>query len=143
MPFALRFLLATDPESLTQVLGIVYRAISGFILRKARLTPATGETGAVRLVTDITPIPRNGAVQEGRSKRLFAVFAARVPIRSARARDRRSCGRARADCAFVRDLPALQRSGPVYGTLATVLLRHFLRSRHKPQPIVPVPTSKP
>ena len=34
LPFALRFLLATDPEVLTHVLGIVYRAISGFILKK-------------------------------------------------------------------------------------------------------------
>jgi len=50
MPFALRFLLAADPETLTQVLGIVYRAISGFILRKARLTHATGDTGAATLV---------------------------------------------------------------------------------------------
>ena len=50
MPFALRFLLATDPEALTQVLGIVYRAISGSNLRKALLTQATGETGAVTLV---------------------------------------------------------------------------------------------
>jgi hypothetical protein len=32
------------------VLGIVYRAISGFILRRARLTHAAGETGAVTLV---------------------------------------------------------------------------------------------
>src|SRR5690606_41369810 len=32
LPFALRFLLATNPEALTHVLGIVYRAISGLIL---------------------------------------------------------------------------------------------------------------
>jgi 2-keto-4-pentenoate hydratase/2-oxohepta-3-ene-1,7-dioic acid hydratase in catechol pathway len=38
LPFALRFLLATDPQALTEVLGIVYRAISGYILKKARLT---------------------------------------------------------------------------------------------------------
>jgi hypothetical protein len=31
----LRFLLATDADALTRVLGIVYRAISGFVLRKA------------------------------------------------------------------------------------------------------------
>lgn len=29
LPFALRYLLATRPEVVTQVLGIVYRAISG------------------------------------------------------------------------------------------------------------------
>ena len=49
-PFALRFLLATDPEMLTHVLAIVYRTLSGHILRKARLTRATGDTGAVTLI---------------------------------------------------------------------------------------------
>jgi hypothetical protein len=50
LPFALRFLLATDSEALTQILGIVYREISGHILRKARLAGAAGETGAVTLI---------------------------------------------------------------------------------------------
>jgi hypothetical protein len=50
LPFALRFLLATDPQVLTHVLGIVYRTISGHILKKARLTRATGDTGAVTLI---------------------------------------------------------------------------------------------
>jgi hypothetical protein len=50
LPFALRFLLARDPEALTHVLGIVYRAIAGYILEKARLTHATGDTGAVTLI---------------------------------------------------------------------------------------------
>ena len=50
LPFALRFLLATDPDALTQVLGIVYRAISGFILEKAGLTRSGGDTGAVTLI---------------------------------------------------------------------------------------------
>jgi hypothetical protein len=36
LPLALRFLLATDPRALTQVLGIVYRTISAHILKKAR-----------------------------------------------------------------------------------------------------------
>ena len=49
-PFALRFLLATDPAALTRVLGIVYRTISGHILKKARLTRASGATGAVTLI---------------------------------------------------------------------------------------------
>src|SRR5690606_6168677 len=50
LPFALRFLLATDPDALTHVLGIVYRAISGFILEKAGLTRSDGDTGAVTLI---------------------------------------------------------------------------------------------
>jgi hypothetical protein len=50
LPFALRFLLATDARALTQVLGIVYRTISAHILKKARLTRATGATGAVTLI---------------------------------------------------------------------------------------------
>ena len=50
LPFALRFLLATDPEALTRVLGIVYRTISTYILKKARLTRASGATGAVTLI---------------------------------------------------------------------------------------------
>ena len=50
LPFALRFLLARDPDVLTHVLGIVYRTIAGHILEKARLTHATGATGAVTLI---------------------------------------------------------------------------------------------
>jgi hypothetical protein len=50
LPFALRFLLATDPAALTLVLGAVYRAISGFLLKQAGLTCATGHTGAVTLI---------------------------------------------------------------------------------------------
>jgi len=50
LPFALRFLLATDPDALTQVLGIVYRTISAYVFKKARLTRASGATGAVTLI---------------------------------------------------------------------------------------------
>jgi hypothetical protein len=50
LPFALRFLLGTDPEALTRVLGIVYRTISAHILKKARRTRASGATGAVTLI---------------------------------------------------------------------------------------------
>jgi len=50
LPYALRFLLATNPAALTQVLGVVYRTISGFLLQRAGLTRATGATGAVTLV---------------------------------------------------------------------------------------------
>jgi len=46
----LRFLLATDPNALTLVLGVVYRTISRHLISKAGLTRATGETGAVTLV---------------------------------------------------------------------------------------------
>ena len=61
LPFALRFLLATKPEALTRVLGIVYRTISSHLLRKARLTRATTATGAVTLVSTALhewPLPR-------------------------------------------------------------------------------------
>ena len=50
LPFALRYLLATDPDSLTRVLRAVYRAISGFLLKKAGLTRSTGHPGAVTLI---------------------------------------------------------------------------------------------
>jgi hypothetical protein len=50
LPFALRFLLATDPKALTRVLGIVYRTISAHVLRKARLTRVTDATGPVMLI---------------------------------------------------------------------------------------------
>ena len=50
LPFALRYLLARRPEVVTQVLSIVYRAISGHLIRKAGLTRAGGVTGAVTLV---------------------------------------------------------------------------------------------
>ena len=42
LPFALRFLLATDAEALTQVLGIVSHTISAHILKKVRLTRTSG-----------------------------------------------------------------------------------------------------
>ncbi|MDP9014220.1 MAG: transposase zinc-binding domain-containing protein, partial [Pseudomonadota bacterium] len=50
LPHALRFLLATNSEALTLVLGEVYRAISRHLLCKAGLTSATAATGAVILV---------------------------------------------------------------------------------------------
>jgi hypothetical protein len=50
LPFALRYLLATRPEVITQVLGIVYRAISGHLIRQAGLTRASAVTGAVTLI---------------------------------------------------------------------------------------------
>jgi len=50
LPFALRFLLATDPDALTLVLRTVYRALSSFQLRQAGLTRTTGFPGAVTLI---------------------------------------------------------------------------------------------
>ena len=50
LQFALRYLLATQPKVVTKVLGIIYRAISGQLIRKARLTRASGVTGAVTLI---------------------------------------------------------------------------------------------
>ena len=50
VPFALRYLLATRPEVITQVLGIVYRAISGQLIRRAGLRRASAVTGAVTLI---------------------------------------------------------------------------------------------
>jgi hypothetical protein len=50
LPFALRYLLATRTEVVTQVLGIVYRAISAHLIRKAGLTRASAATGAVTLI---------------------------------------------------------------------------------------------
>ena len=55
LPFALRFLLATRPAVLTQVLGIVYRAISGHPIGQAGMTRASAASGAV------TPIQRFGS----------------------------------------------------------------------------------
>jgi hypothetical protein len=40
----------TIAEALTQVLSIVYRTISAYVLKKARLTRASGATGAVALI---------------------------------------------------------------------------------------------
>lgn len=49
-PFPLRFLLASRPEVMGQVLGMVYRAIAAHLTRKAGLTHNTAHTGAVTLI---------------------------------------------------------------------------------------------
>ena len=50
-PYPLRFLFATRPAVLTQVLGIVYPAISTFLVRRAGLRSGAGaRTGAVTLI---------------------------------------------------------------------------------------------
>ena len=50
LPHALRFLLARNPAALTRVLGVVYRAISGYLLKRAGLIRNIGHTGAVTLI---------------------------------------------------------------------------------------------
>jgi ribosomal protein S27E len=55
LPFALRFLLATDPDALTQVLGIVYRTISAYVLKRARLTRARSSSAP----STVDPNPPN------------------------------------------------------------------------------------
>ena len=51
VPLPLRFLFATRPAVLSQVLGIVYRAISTFLIRRAGLRVGAGaRTGAVTLI---------------------------------------------------------------------------------------------
>ena len=50
-PYPLRFLFATRPAVLTGVLGIVYRAVSTFLVRRAGLRSGAGaRTGAVTLI---------------------------------------------------------------------------------------------
>jgi ribosomal protein S27E len=50
-PFPLRFLLAVDPKALTEVLAVVQRAISTFLIHHADLTVSSGaRTGAVTLI---------------------------------------------------------------------------------------------
>jgi hypothetical protein len=50
LPHALRFLLARNPAALTRVLGVVYRPISGHLLKRVALTRNIGHTGAVTLI---------------------------------------------------------------------------------------------
>jgi hypothetical protein len=46
----LRFLFANNPAAMGEALRIVYRTISGFLIRKAGLTRNTGQCGAVTLI---------------------------------------------------------------------------------------------
>ena len=50
MPFALRFLLAREPQVISAVLGIVTRAISNHLNHQAGFTADTAQTGAVTLI---------------------------------------------------------------------------------------------
>lgn len=49
-PYPLRFLLANNPQVMGKVLGIVTRAISTYMIKKAGYTKATAQTGAVTLI---------------------------------------------------------------------------------------------
>ena len=50
-PFPLRFLLAAKPKALTEVLAVVQRGISTFLIRQAGFTVVSGaRTGAVTLI---------------------------------------------------------------------------------------------
>jgi hypothetical protein len=50
-PFPLRFLLAAQPEALTDVLAVVQRGISTFLIRRSGLTVASGaRTATVTLI---------------------------------------------------------------------------------------------
>lgn len=49
-PYPLRFLFASRPDILGQVLGIVYRVIATHLIKKACLTHKTARTGAVTLI---------------------------------------------------------------------------------------------
>ena len=50
VPFQLRFLFASQPVIMGKALGIVYRAISTHITKKAGYTKSTAHTGAVTLI---------------------------------------------------------------------------------------------
>ena len=50
-PYRLRFLFAAQPQVLSGVLGVVYRAISTCLVRKSGFTVASGaKTGAIALI---------------------------------------------------------------------------------------------
>ena len=50
VPFALRYLFATDPAVMGQVLGIVTRAIASHLVKAAGYHHTTAQTGAVTLI---------------------------------------------------------------------------------------------
>jgi len=50
LPYDLRFLLANNHEMLSDILKVIHRAISSYLIKKAGLTIKTGKTGAVTLI---------------------------------------------------------------------------------------------
>jgi hypothetical protein len=79
LPFALRYLLATRPEVVTQVLGIVWRAISGHLIRKAGLTRASAVTGAVTLIQRFGSAQSQRAFSPARARRRLSTGRRRQP----------------------------------------------------------------
>ncbi len=49
-PFQLRFLFASRPELMSRALGIVYRTISGHLIKKSGYSRKTAQTGSVTLI---------------------------------------------------------------------------------------------
>ena len=49
-PYPLRFLLASNPQAMGRVLGIVVRAISGFVIKKVGCKKTIAHTGSVTLI---------------------------------------------------------------------------------------------
>jgi len=49
-PYPLRFLLASNPQIMSSVLGIVVRAISGFLIKKVGCNKTVAHTGSVTLI---------------------------------------------------------------------------------------------
>jgi hypothetical protein len=76
LPFALRFLLATNGEALTQVLGIVYRTISAHVLKKARLTLIQRFASALNLNIHFHMLVLDGAYLVGTEPPVFRRIAA-------------------------------------------------------------------
>jgi hypothetical protein len=57
-PMPLRFLLAAQPQALSQVLVVVQRGISTFLIHRAGLQVSTGaRTGAVTLIQRYRDLP--------------------------------------------------------------------------------------
>jgi len=50
VPFPLRFLFATRPKIMSEVLGLVYRVIATHLIKEAGFTKNTAHTGAVTLI---------------------------------------------------------------------------------------------
>ena len=51
VPYPLRYLFATNPKVMSQVLTIVHRVISTFLIKRARMTVKSGaQSGAVTLI---------------------------------------------------------------------------------------------
>ena len=58
VPFALRFLLAREPQVIGSVLGIVYRTLASYLIHQAGFTADTAQTGAVTLIDRAHPCAR-------------------------------------------------------------------------------------